>query len=327
MASFRAAGLITLLAALAAATPHAQNSATPAAGAPATMWHEPSDIATRDLFYGAGGKDRQPAGRLTFVDEDMQESKPKFVVRDERGVEWKVKLGAEVRPEVAATRLLWAAGYFVDENYYRPEITVEGLRTLKRGQQYVKDGGRVERVRIERHEEATKIGTWRWFDNPFVDTPEWHGLRVMMAVLNNWDLESDNNAIRSDGNGGQIYYVSDVGSTFGSGDSLVPSRNSSSQYEQSAFLSHIADDHVDFAIRRCEFFLAAVAPPYFSYCKRLERVGRHVPREEARRIGDLLGRLSPAQVHDAFRAAGYPDDEISQNAETVLKRIAALREL
>jgi len=328
MASFRAAVLLPLFSALVATTLQAQKGAAPPADVlGATMWRDPAGIETRDLFYGSGGKDRLPSGRLTFVAEDMEQTKPKFVVRDERGVQWKVKLGVEARPEVAATRLIWAAGYFVDDDYYLPEIKVDQLARLKRGQQYVEEDGSIRHVRLERHEREAKVGTWRWFENPFVGTSDWQGLRVMMALVNNWDLTTENNTIRSDGHGGHIYYVGDVGSTFGSGETLVPSRNSASEYEQSTFLSHIADDHVDFALRRCEFFLAAVAPPYFAYCKRLERVGRNVPRKEARRIGDLLGRLSPAQVNDAFRAAGYKGDEISQNAETVLKRIAALRQL
>ena len=38
---------------------------------------------------------------------------------------WRVKLGEEARPETAATRLLWALGYFADEAYLVPEMVVE----------------------------------------------------------------------------------------------------------------------------------------------------------------------------------------------------------
>ena len=34
-----------------------------------------------------------------------------LVVRDAKGVKWSVKLGIEARPEVAASRLVWAVGY------------------------------------------------------------------------------------------------------------------------------------------------------------------------------------------------------------------------
>src|SRR5579883_2997158 len=46
------------------------------------LWMQPTDIGTRDLFYGAGGKDNQPQGKLTFVEEDMSGSNPKIVVKD-----------------------------------------------------------------------------------------------------------------------------------------------------------------------------------------------------------------------------------------------------
>ena len=48
---------------------------------------------------------------------------------DEQGVLWKVKLGQEPQSETAATRLLWAAGYFVDEDYYMAEFRVMGCRS------------------------------------------------------------------------------------------------------------------------------------------------------------------------------------------------------
>ena len=40
-----------------------------------------------------------------------------------------------------------------------------------------------------------KSGTWSWHHNPFVGTREFNGLRVMMALLNNWDLKDENNAV------------------------------------------------------------------------------------------------------------------------------------
>src|SRR5262245_27960021 len=51
---------------------------------PGAIWQAPTDIKTRDLFYGPGGKDRQPQGKLTFVEEDLGATNPKFTVVDER---------------------------------------------------------------------------------------------------------------------------------------------------------------------------------------------------------------------------------------------------
>src|SRR5579871_7060996 len=89
---------------------------------PAILWREPSDISSRNLFYGPGGSAHSPHGRFTFVKEDLNGTNPKFVVRDSEGIKWKVKLGDEARPEIAATRLVWAAGYFANEDYFLPVV-------------------------------------------------------------------------------------------------------------------------------------------------------------------------------------------------------------
>src|SRR6266849_83030 len=102
---------------------------------PAVLWRDPRDIASRDLFYGAGGKEHAPHGTFTFLKEDLDGSSPKFTVEDQDGTKWKVKLGAEARPETAATRLVWAAGYFTNEDYFLPQLRVENLPAqLQRGQ-------------------------------------------------------------------------------------------------------------------------------------------------------------------------------------------------
>src|ERR1700741_3352586 len=164
---------------------------------PAVIWRDPGDISTLNLMYGAGGSEHapDPSGIYTFEREIMHGTSPKFDVKDGRGVKWRIKLGQEPQAETAATRLLWAAGYFVDEDYYLREIKVEGLPTLHRGQSFVSEGGIVHRVRLERKiKEIEKIGNWDWFKNPFVGSRELNGLRALMALLNNWDLKTINNA-------------------------------------------------------------------------------------------------------------------------------------
>src|SRR5215472_8657055 len=174
----------------------AKNSpAAPPAG-PAVMWREPADIASRDLYYGPGGKEHAPHGTFTFEKEDLQNANPKFDVVDEDGVKWRVKLGDEARPETAATRLLWAVGYFANEDYFMPEIHVKNLPRLRRGRQHASPDGAVRNARLKRRlKDEKKIGFWKWADNPFKDTREWCGLRVMMAVISNCDLKDVNNSI------------------------------------------------------------------------------------------------------------------------------------
>ena len=165
-----------------------------AANLPEVIWRDPGDVASLNLLYGAGGKEHapDPNGKFTFVKEDTQGTSPKFDVTDEQGVEWKVKLGQEPQSETAATRLLWAAGYFVDEDYYLAELKVTGMPKLHRGSNFVSADGTVHRARLERKlKEVKKLGNWGWFDNPFLNKQELNGLRVMMSLLEQLGLENN----------------------------------------------------------------------------------------------------------------------------------------
>src|SRR5947208_12465396 len=46
----------------------------------AVLWRAPSDIRTRDMIYGIGGREHMPRGPFTFVKEDLKESSPKYNV-------------------------------------------------------------------------------------------------------------------------------------------------------------------------------------------------------------------------------------------------------
>src|SRR4030095_16655708 len=88
------------------------------------------------------------------------------------------------------------AGYFTDEDYYLPELRVEKMPKLDRGRQFVSAAGVVRGVRLERSVKGQKKrGNWSWFKNPLVGTKELNGLRIMMALMNNWDLKETNNTI------------------------------------------------------------------------------------------------------------------------------------
>jgi hypothetical protein len=117
------------------------------------------------------------------VKEDLDGSNAKYVVQGGDGVKWKVKLGTEVRPETAASRLVWAAGYFANEDYFVRDLRIDGLPAhLHRGEKLIGPGGAVHNVRLKR-EVDKKAGTWRWMDDEFTGSREWNGLRTLMAVI------------------------------------------------------------------------------------------------------------------------------------------------
>jgi hypothetical protein len=310
---------------------HSKQKATEkAADLPAVIWHDPGNISTLNLVYGVGGSEHapDPNGTYTFDKEDMHGTSPKFDVKDEKGVKWRIKLGQEPQAETAATRLLWAAGYFVDEDYYLPEVKVQGLPKLRRGQNFVAEGGIVHRARLERKEkEIKKIGNWDWFKNPFVGTKEFNGLRVMMSLLNNWDLKNINNSIYVV-DGEKRYLVSDAGATFGkTGSSISRSKSDLKGYEESKFIEKETPDNVDFEMHSRPFLLTAVNVPNYHGRTKMENVTKHIPRADAKWLGQLLGQLSEEQIRDCFRAAGYTPDEVEGYSKEVQKRIAALNAL
>jgi hypothetical protein len=180
------------------------------------LWTDRGDIKALDMIGGAGGREHAPTGKFTFVEEDMKGTSPKFIMRDDQGVKWKAKLGQEVKSETAATRLVWAAGYFTDEDYYLPELHVDNMPKLKRGSEFVSADGTVTGVRMERYLKGQKKeGNWSWFKNPFTGTKELNGLRIMMALINNWDLKEVNNDIYQEKGERPRYVVADLGASFG----------------------------------------------------------------------------------------------------------------
>jgi hypothetical protein len=66
-----------------------------------------------------------------------------------------------------------------------------------------------------------------------------------------------------------------------------------------------------------------------NYKKRakMEEVAKHIPRQDAKWLGQLLSRLSDRQIRDCFRAAGYLPEEVEGYSEKIHERIAALNEL
>ncbi|MGH9640840.1 MAG: hypothetical protein ACRD3Q_00295, partial [Terriglobales bacterium] len=95
--------------------------------AKSVLWTDPGDISAKNLFDGPGGKSGRPQPPFKFDKQLAQGTSPKFDVTDGSGEKWRVKLGPEAHAEPVASRLLWAVGYFANENYFEDEIRVEGI--------------------------------------------------------------------------------------------------------------------------------------------------------------------------------------------------------
>lgn len=296
----------------------------------AVVWHDPGDVSTLNLLYGAGGKDHapDPNGRFTFVEEDLDGGSPKFSVRDENGVQWKVKLGEETQSETVATRILWAAGYFVDADYYLVNLKVEGLPKLRRGQDQVAVGGMVQRARLERNSRnVKKIGNWDWFHNQCGSEREMNGLRVMMAFMNNWDLKAVNNSLE-DVDGQRRCAVTDLGATFGkTGNVIARSKSTLKDYTASKFISNVRPQSVDLVMHTRPFFLSVFSFSSYLTRTRMQGITKRIPLADARWMGERLALLSLNQIHDGFRAAGYTPEQVDVYTKAVQARIAELNAL
>ncbi len=295
----------------------------------AILWQDRGDVAALDLRDGPGGKSRAPGTDFKFIEESKSGSSPKFVVEDENGARWKVKLGPESKPETAAARLLWAAGYFVDEDYYRAQIRVQGMKPLARGKQYLSDRGIAREARLERTDNGKKSKDWSWYETNDAETREFNGLRVMMALINNWDLKADNNAVHIQGNSGKRYVVADLGGSLGkTGSSFTRSKGVLKDYAGSKFIKKVTPEYVDFVMNARPLFLLYVfSQNYYSQRARMESITKKIPIADARWLGHVLGRYSSAQIGDCFRAAGYSPAEVEGYTKVVMQRIGALRKL
>jgi len=297
-----------------------KDAATSSNGEPRpVLWEEPTDLESRDLFNGPGGAEGapDPKGKFTFVERSKSGTSEKIHVDDDRGRKWQVKFGAEAKPAPAASRIVWALGYHVDTDYFVKRTHIEG-----------RGGFDVWDVRFKRRDDGYKEeGTWSWHAGPFAGTRELQGLKVLMALINNWDLKEDNNKIiraskKSGGDRGElVYYVSDLGATFGKTGSAfrkIPgfhnapagSKGEAGPYSDQVFIEKVANGQV-----------------VFNYKGKDPKALEGITVENARWLGNLAGRLSDKQLSDAFRASGFSDGEITLFVRAVRARINELKNL
>lgn len=275
----------------------------------AILWREPGNIESRDLLLGPGGESMKPdLSRVTLIKEEKGGYSKKYRVKDAKGRVWVAKLGKEAQSETAAVRLVWAVGYVTEINYLAPRVTIEGKGTF-------------ENVRFEaRPENVDRFDEWSWASNPFSGKRELQGLKIMMALMENWDLKDENNRILvvSNGNRNELHYiVSDLGSTFGKTGgqkspmalirSIKGSRNEPEDYVDDEFIDEVEGNHVR-----------------LDYDGKNSDIMDDITIADAKWIGGLLSRLSDRQIEDAFRAANYSANEVSMLSRSVRKRINEL---
>ncbi len=241
-----------------------------------------------------------------------------------------MKLGPEARPETVASRLVWSVGYFANEDYFLPVLQVQNMQRLHRGKSLVSKDGTMHNVRMKRHlADEKKIGEWSWSKAPFRDTQEWYRLRVLMAIMNNWDLKDINNAVYQSKSEPleERYLVSDLGASFGPTGLNSTSKGDPKAYCESKLIKSVSGEYVDFNIPSAPAMNFYIVLPELARRMSLVWLGRHIPRTDARWMGQQLAKLSPKQIRDAFRAGGYSAQEVEELSTTLERRIAELEKL
>lgn len=276
----------------------------------AVLW-EQVDIPSRDLFYGPGGQEMQPdLSKITFIEEDKSGHNKKYRIKDGAGKVWVAKLGTEARPETAAVRLLWGLGYKTEVNYLVPKLTIPGKGTF-------------ENVRLEaRPENIKRLDEWKWEDNPFFQTNQLQGLKIMMVFIKNYDLlDLQNKVLEVDnGNGKEYdYIISDLGATFGKlGNNNLPlifrlgrSTGKPDHYIKSDLVRSVDEDG----------FIV------LDYKGKNLQLMEDITVKNGEWIYGLLSQLTDKQIGDAFRAANYSPEDVQTYTIAVKEKIAELSDL
>lgn len=312
--------MVCLTAASAAAT--TTRSATAARAADKVLWRDSGPIGAKDLYWGRGSAERAPKPPFNFVRENLSGSKPKIDATDAAGVLWSVKFPLpepglnEVHSEVAASRLVWAFGYFVDESYFVPGGRIEGVRDLKRAAPVVGADGSFTAARFERKEKDLETRSeWHIEDNPFKGTPELAGLHFLMMLLSNWDAMPYNTAIvrvtPPAGAEEDRYMVTDLGATFGrmrGGAGKRPNRWVLEEYREAPLLSGVRLNKLVF---------------------RNPLLGSEplaIPLSHARWFEAMSTQLTDEQIRKAFEASGASPAEIAGFSAAVRSRLTEIRD-
>ena len=257
----------------------------------ARFWTEPTDLPGRDVFAGPWGQEHapDPNGVYELVERKHTGVNLGLTVRDEKAREWSVKqpypggLDPEGPVEVVVSRLLSAIGY--------PQPPIYHLAAFRLKDDFgtrVEVGGRFRLKELSLKE----TGFWKWEDNPFVGTKPYQGLIVLLTMFNSTDLKNTNNSLYEYRTGDlveQWFVVRDVGAALGDTHPLAPRKGHPDSFEKTPYILGTHNGHVQFA--------------YSGWYKNLV-VDRIAP-DDVVWASELLGRLSPKQFADAFRAGGY----------------------
>ncbi len=210
---------------------------------------------------------------------------------------------------------MWAVGYVTEVNYLVPCVHIKGAPAKPRKQVPRCEGDGFANVRFKARPDDVKQldNNWDWSKNPFVGTRELQGLKVMDALVGNWDIQNHNNNVfvvsdKATGEKVAEYIDTDLGASFAKeGRFIGHTRGRPDQYVESKFIKGVDHGYVVFDFRG-----------------KNQHLLKNITVEQAKWIGGLLSQLSDQQIRDAFRAANYSPEQIEALTRVVKERINEL---
>jgi hypothetical protein len=296
----------------------------------AFIWRDPGEVAALDLASGPGGAHGMPEPPFVFLEEHLTGSQPCVSVRDARGLTWRVKWGDEVNAEALATRLAWAAGYFVETTYYVARGRIDNVPPLQRASGCVDDTGQFTEARFELSEDGVvkhfDEHSWAWNANPFVGTHELNGLKIVMMWLSNWDAKDVRDVAR--GSNTAIfeyptsspamrearYLIIDWGGAFGRWGNVVRRGRwdcHAFAAENQNFVTGVDGDLVRFGYTG----------------QRTADIAEGITVADVRWLMSRLGTLSQAQIAEAVGASGGTAEEVAVFARALRDRLDILQRI
>ena len=224
----------------------------PIAGA--SLWQQPTDLPSRDLFHGPWGAENAPAPDATYTFVELKHSgvNPGMTVVDPQGREWSVKQNAARRSRSGRTgrsRGVAAACLRLATTSHRRTILPSFWLKDAWGT-HAEIGGRF-RLKTPALKD---IGIWSWQENPFIGTKPYQGLLVLHMMFNSTDLKNSNNTLYEHRKGDLVeqWFVSrDIGSALGDTHGFAPRKGNADAFERQPFILGVNNGHVDFAYKGC----------------------------------------------------------------------------
>jgi hypothetical protein len=291
------------------------------------IWRDPGAVEKLDFAAGPGGREKAPKPPFAFIEEVSSGPNPGVLVTDAVGIKWSVEFSPEINAEIFATRLAWAAGYFVEPLYFVASGAIDDLGELKHAKSHIKRDGSFTNARFERRrEKGVRIledaDSWSWVQNPFAGSRELNGLKAIMMLVSNWDNKdardrtrrSNTAILRNPQSGGaeDRYLVNDWRSSMG---------------KWGGYLKRGKWDCKGFT-RQTPDFVKGVRGDIFVW-----GYSGHYTRDfsDDIRISDMrwllqyLGRITDEQLREGLQASGANADEVNCFARAIRERINQIK--